>query len=43
LAKGTELPTVYKTGWLVVGLSAVLALAIVLTSNVEPSKKVASK
>uniref|UniRef100_A0A914EAQ0 Succinate dehydrogenase cytochrome b560 subunit, mitochondrial n=1 Tax=Acrobeloides nanus TaxID=290746 RepID=A0A914EAQ0_9BILA len=39
LAKGMDLPTIHKTGWLVVGLSLIISLAIVLNSKREPVPK----
>jgi len=39
LAKGTDIQSVYRSGWLVVGLSAIIALAVVANSCQKKATK----
>lgn len=44
MAKGTDIKTVYKTGWGVVGLAAIIALVICLWPRAEePAPKYKKK
>ncbi|CAD5216166.1 unnamed protein product [Bursaphelenchus okinawaensis] len=38
LAKGTDLPSVYKSGWAVIGLSVLISLFVVATSGGKKEK-----
>lgn len=38
-AKGIDLPTIYRTGWLVIGLSLTISLLIVLNAKRQKIQK----